>query len=63
MAWQWLLDSRWRLRLCQLPLASEAIRLSKDPRSDMQAIYDVGSHYAIWMNVAAAADNKLVSKR
>jgi peptide/nickel transport system substrate-binding protein len=43
------------------PLASEAIRLSKDPKFEMQAIYDVGSHYAIWMNVAVPPlDNKLV---
>ena len=43
------------------PLASEAIRLSKDPKYQMQAIYDVGSHYAIWMNVAVRPlDNKLV---
>ncbi len=43
------------------PLASEAIRLSKDPKYQMQAIYDVGSHYAIWMNVAVPPlDNKLV---
>ncbi|MBV9582581.1 MAG: ABC transporter substrate-binding protein [Chloroflexi bacterium] len=43
------------------PLASEAIRLSKDPRYSMQAIYDVGSHYAIWMNVAVPPlDNKVV---
>ena len=43
------------------PLASEAIRLSKDPQYQMQAIYDVGSHYAIWMNVAVPPlDNKLV---
>jgi len=43
------------------PLASEAIRLSKDPKFQMQAIFDVGSHYAIWMNVAVPPlDNKLV---
>jgi peptide/nickel transport system substrate-binding protein len=43
------------------PLASEAIRLSKDPKYQMQAIYDVGSHYAIWMNVAVPPlNNKLV---
>ena len=43
------------------PLASEAIRLSKDPKYQMQAIFDVGSHYAIWMNVAVPPlDNKLV---
>jgi peptide/nickel transport system substrate-binding protein len=43
------------------PLASDAIRLSKDPKYQMQAIYDVGSHYAIWMNVAVPPlDNKLV---
>jgi peptide/nickel transport system substrate-binding protein len=43
------------------PLASEAIRLSTDPKYSMQAIYDVGSHYAIWMNVAVPPlDNKVV---
>ena len=43
------------------PLASEAIRLSKDLKFQMQVIYDVGSHYAIWMNVAVPPlDNKLV---
>lgn len=43
------------------PLASEAIRLSKDPNYQTQVIYDVGSHYAIWMNVKVPPlDNKLV---
>jgi peptide/nickel transport system substrate-binding protein len=43
------------------PLASEAIRLGKDSRFQMQAIYDVGSHYAIWMNTAVPPlNNKMV---
>ena len=47
--------------LVNYPLASEAIRLSKDPKYQMQAIYDVGSHYAIWLNFAVPPlNNKLV---